>query len=171
MVEALAFREAGHNYDEIGERLKCSPSNANKLVVKAMDRIIAEPAKRVLDLELRRLDILQTSIFIDASQGDLAAQAMYLRLADHRAKLLGLYPKEPAVNLNIGDGDGSGGFKINFCLPPPREPDAAPPVDVTAHPPPPGIGPSTASGHDTVRGRLGTAAGWQVLDEIRQDSN
>jgi hypothetical protein len=133
MVEALAFREQGLDYDQIGERLKCNPSNAYKLVVKAMDRIIAEPAKRVLDLELRRLDILQTSIFVDASQGDLAAQAMYLRLADHRAKLPGLYPKEPQVNLNIGDGDGSGGFKINFCLPPPRQPDAA---DVTAHGPP-----------------------------------
>jgi hypothetical protein len=115
MVEALAFREAGHNYDEIGERLKCSPSNAYKLVVKAMDRIIAEPAKRVLDRELRRLDILQTSIFVDASQGDLAAQAMHLRLADHRAKLLGLYPKEPQVNLNIGDGDGSGATPARHC--------------------------------------------------------
>jgi hypothetical protein len=123
--------EQGLDYDQIGERLKCNPSNAYKLVVKAMDRIIAEPAKRVLDLELRRLDILQTSIFIDASQGDLAAQAMYLRLADHRAKLLGLYPKEPQMHLNVG-GDGPSEFKINFVLPPPREEVCPPPpVDVT----------------------------------------
>jgi hypothetical protein len=135
MVEALCYREQGLSFEQIGARLKCHPGNAQKLVVKAMDRVIMEPAKRVLDTELRRLDILQASIFVDASEGDLAAQAMYLRRADHRAKLLGLYAREPHVNLNVGDGAG-GDIKINFCLPPPREPVAAPPVDVVAHGPP-----------------------------------
>ena len=117
--------------------MKCNPSNACKLVTRAMDSLIIEPAKRILDLELRRLDILQTSIFVDASQGDLAAQAMYLRLADHRAKLLGLYPKEPQVNFNVGADGGGGEFKIRFCLPEPRrEPGTAPPVDVTPSGPP-----------------------------------
>ena len=136
MAEALCYREQGLDYEQIGARLKCHPANACKLVTKAMDRIIMEPAKRVLDLELRRLDILQTSIFVDASQGDLAAQAMYLRLADHRARLLGLYPKEPQVHLNVG-GDGPSEFKINFVLPPPREEvSPPPPVDVTPQGPP-----------------------------------
>jgi hypothetical protein len=50
----------------------------------AMDRITAEPARRVLDLELR-LDTLQSAIYADAIDGDLSAQAMYLRIADQRA--------------------------------------------------------------------------------------
>ena len=56
----------------------------------AMDRITAEPARRVLDLELRRLDTLQSAIYANAVGGDLSAQAMYLRIADQPAKLLGL---------------------------------------------------------------------------------
>jgi hypothetical protein len=32
-------------------------------------------------------------------QGDLSSQQMYLRIADQRARLLGLYPKEPQVHL------------------------------------------------------------------------
>jgi hypothetical protein len=80
---------------------------------------------------LRRLDILQASIFVDASEGDISAQQMYLKIADHRAKLLGLYGREQQLHLNVGGGEG--GFKINFCLPPPREKEASPPLDVTAH--------------------------------------
>ena len=55
MAEALFYREQGLNYEQIGERLNCHPGNVQKLVTKAMDRIIMEPAKRLIDLELRRL--------------------------------------------------------------------------------------------------------------------
>jgi hypothetical protein len=48
MAEALCYREQGLNYEQIGARLKCHPANACKLVTKAMDRIIMEPARRVL---------------------------------------------------------------------------------------------------------------------------
>jgi transcriptional regulator len=52
MAEARCYREQGLTHEEIGERLKTHPGNANKLVTKAMDRIIMEPAKRVLDLRV-----------------------------------------------------------------------------------------------------------------------
>ena len=72
--EALKFREQGYNYEQIAKHMKTNPSTAYRWVVAAMDRITAEPAKRVLELELRRLDQLQTAIYADALQGDLSSQ-------------------------------------------------------------------------------------------------
>jgi hypothetical protein len=100
----------------------------------AMDRITAEPARRVLDLELRRLDTLQSAIYANAIEGDLSAQAMYLRIADQRAKLLGLYPKEPTVNLNPPASEPLEGLRIEFVVPGRKE--EPPPVDVTPRGPP-----------------------------------
>ena len=66
--------------------MNTNPSTVYRWVVAAMDRIIAEPAKRVLELELRRLDQLQAAIYDDALQGDLSSQQMCLRIADQRAR-------------------------------------------------------------------------------------
>ena len=56
--EALRFREQGYNYEQIAKHMKTNPSTVYRWVMAAMDRITAEPARRVLDLELRRLDAL-----------------------------------------------------------------------------------------------------------------
>jgi hypothetical protein len=127
--EALRFREQGYNYEQIAKHMKTNPSTAYRWVMAAMDRITAEPARRVLDLELRRLDTLQSAIYAKAVGGDLSAQAMYLRIADQRAKLLGLYPKEPQVNFNLPAGDQPDFLQINFVVPSRKQ--GPPPVDVT----------------------------------------
>ena len=132
--EALRFREQGYNYEQIAKHMKTNPSTVYRWVMVAMDRITAEPARRVLDLELRRLDALQSAIYPDASDGDLAAQAMYLRIADQRAKLLGLYPKEPQVNFNLPAGDQPEMLQINFVVPTKR--NEPPPLDVIPTPSP-----------------------------------
>jgi hypothetical protein len=129
--EALRFREQGYNYEQIAKHMKTNP------VVAAMDRITAEPAKRVLELELRRLDQLQTAIYADALQGDLSSQQMYLRIADQRARLLGLYPKEPqlAMSLNAANNEQLEAMRIEFVLPEPPEPVDVTPPQPTAYPP------------------------------------
>src|SRR6516225_10180111 len=132
--EALRLREQGYNYEQIAKRMKTNPSTVYRWVMAAMDRITAEPARRVLDLELRRLDALQSAIYANAIEGDLSAQAMYLRIADQRAKLLGLYPKEPQVNFNLPAGDQPDFLQINFVVPSRKE--EPPPVDVTPQGPP-----------------------------------
>jgi transposase-like protein len=136
--EALRFREEGYNYEQIAKRMKTNPSTVYRWVMAAMDRITAEPAKRVLELELRRLDQLQTAIYADALEGDLSSQQMYLRIADQRARLLGLYPKEPQVHFNIGDGkpEAEPVMRIEFVLPdkPPPEPVDATPVPYANQP-------------------------------------
>src|SRR6516225_3421427 len=133
--EALSFREQGYNYEQIAKHMRTNPSTVYRWVVAALDRITAEPAKRVLELELRRLDQLQTTIYADALQGDLRAQQMYLRIADQRARLLGLYPKEPQVHFNPPAGDQPEVMRIEFVLP-------SEPVDVT---PPASRGPPDCS--------------------------
>jgi hypothetical protein len=62
--EALRFREQGYNYEQIAKHMRTNPSTY-RWVVAAMDRFTAEPAKRVLELELRRLDQLQTAIYAE----------------------------------------------------------------------------------------------------------
>jgi hypothetical protein len=90
---------------------------------------------------------------------------MYLRIADFRCRLLGLFPRESQLNLNVGgDGDGATGFKINFCLPPPRqEVSPPPPVDVTPQGPPdysrPALPPPPA------RARTPFGALWEAPDD------
>ena len=135
--EALRFREQGYNYEQIAKHMGTNPSTVYRWVVAAMDRITAEPARRVRELELRRLDQLQTAIYADALQGNLSSQQPYLRIADHRARLLGLYPKEPQVHLNIGDGEKpETTINVRFVLPPARQEEPAPPTDVTPERPP-----------------------------------
>src|SRR6516225_2338736 len=120
--EALRFREQGYNYEQIARHMKTNPSTVYRWVIAAMDRITAEPAKRVLELELRRLDQLQTAIYADALQGDLSSQQMYLRIADQRARLLGLYPKEPQAHFNLpAGGDQVEMIKITFVMPEKRQ--------------------------------------------------
>jgi transposase-like protein len=135
--EALRLREQGYNYEQIAKHMKTNPSTVYRWVIAAMDRITAEPARRVLDLELRRLDTLQCAIYANAVEGDLSAQAMYLRIADQRARLLGLYPRDgqPSVLLNLGrDGEPvQPSIAVSFVLPSPKA--EQPPVDVTPQAP------------------------------------
>jgi hypothetical protein len=119
----------------------------------AMDRITAEPARRVLELELRRLDQLQTAIYADALQGDLSSQQMYLRIADQRARLLGLYPKEPQVNFSLPAADQPDFLQINFVVPSRKQ--EPPPVDVTPQGPPDYSRPALPPPPERKRGPLG----------------
>jgi transposase-like protein len=157
--DALRFREQGYNYEQIAKHMKTNPSTVYRWVMAAMDRITAEPARRVLDLELRRLDTLQSAIYANAIEGDLSAQAMYLRIADQRAKLLGLYPKEPQVHFNPRAGDQPEMLQINFVVPSRNE--GPPPVDVTPQPQPDYSRPALPPPPERQRGPLG----W--LDEAR----
>ena len=112
--------------------MKTNPSTVYRWVVAAMNRITAEPARLVLELELRRLDDLQSGIYVDAVEGDPVSIRLYLDIRDRRAKLLGLYPKEPQVHFNIPGTDQPELIRIEFVLP-----DKPPPASVGVTPPQP----------------------------------
>jgi hypothetical protein len=111
---ALELRAAGLSFRAIGRQLGCGTTTAYKRVSRGLDRIVAEPADRVRALELHRLDQLQAAAtatlharhvlvqggrpVLDPASGDpypdhgptLHAIAALLRIAERRARLLGL---------------------------------------------------------------------------------
>ena len=89
--------------------MNTNPSTVYRWVVAAMDRITAEPAKRVLELELRRLDQVQTAIYGEALQGDLSSQQMCLRIADQRARHARAVSKGAAGTFQCQRWQGSAG--------------------------------------------------------------
>jgi hypothetical protein len=69
--------------------------------VEGIAKITREPAKELLELELLRLDQLQSRLYADAINGDLRALESCLRIMDQRARLLGLYQTKPPATVNI----------------------------------------------------------------------
>jgi hypothetical protein len=142
-ARALTYREQGYTYEQIAAQMKRPPQTIHRWVMQAMDRIIDEPARRVLTLELRRLDRLQSAVYHSAAEGDLPSIKTYLDIADRRAKLLGLYPKEgqhASLSLSRANADGTNDeFKISFVMPDGRtleldEPEALDPPGYGSRP-------------------------------------
>jgi hypothetical protein len=113
-ARALELRAAGLSFRQIGRQLGCGTTTAYKRVGRGLDRTLREPADRVRTLELHRLDQLTAAAMavlgarhvlvqagrpvLDPVSGDpypdhgptLAAIAALLRVAERRARLLGL---------------------------------------------------------------------------------
>jgi hypothetical protein len=92
-ARALELRKAGATYDQIAQRLGFSNrGNAQRAVLTALKEITAEPAVEVRQLELERLDAMLLGLWQQARNGDVNAVDRALRIAERRAKLLGLDP-------------------------------------------------------------------------------
>jgi hypothetical protein len=113
-AQALELRAAGLSFRQIGRQLDCGTTTAYKRVTRGLDRMLQEPADRVRALELHRLDQLQAAAVevvgarhvlvqggrpvLDPQSGHpyvdhaptLASIAALLRIAERRARLLGL---------------------------------------------------------------------------------
>jgi methylphosphotriester-DNA--protein-cysteine methyltransferase len=92
---ALELRLSGKTFQAIADELGCSKHTAHRLVEQALDATIKEPAERVREMELHRLDGMFAGFWPQAQQGDAVAAAGCLKVMEHRAKLLGLYAAEP----------------------------------------------------------------------------
>jgi hypothetical protein len=57
-ARALELRLAGATYEQIGRALGTNRSRAYRIVQRALDRLVREPAEQVRQLELARLDHL-----------------------------------------------------------------------------------------------------------------
>ncbi len=86
-AEALELREIGHSYEAIAKELGISRTYAFELVDEALSEITREPAERVLQVELKRLDRMQAGVYTAAVEGDQNAIVTNIRLMEHRAKL------------------------------------------------------------------------------------
>lgn len=89
--DALELKRAGVTYDVIAERLKfANRGGAYKAVQRALVRTMQEPADELRTIELDRLERLHFAAWAKAINGDLRAIDRVLRIAERRAKLLGL---------------------------------------------------------------------------------
>jgi hypothetical protein len=90
---AVQLRRAGMSYDAIAKTLECTRSGAFKAVARVLARIAKdarEDAGLIRDLEVQRLDALLVAVWPKAVKGDVAAVDRALRIAERRARLLGL---------------------------------------------------------------------------------
>lgn len=90
-AEAVNLRLQGWSFEQIGASMEISPQAAHQLVDGAMDAMLREPIEKLRQLELARLDELQTAIAEEAMGGNLGAISAWLAIHDRRAKLAGLY--------------------------------------------------------------------------------
>lgn len=97
-ARAMELRKAGCSFQEIADELGyASPSGAYEAVKAALDRTLREPAEALRTIELERLDTMWTAVWENALAGDLDSIATALRIAERRARLLGLDVRESSI--------------------------------------------------------------------------
>jgi hypothetical protein len=89
-AKAIELRKSGATFKKIGDHFGISAQSAHEMVTKGLKATLAEPAAELRALAVERLDHMLAAIWKAASNGDLRAQAMVLRIEERRAKLLGL---------------------------------------------------------------------------------
>jgi len=88
-LHGLTFFEIARKLPEAGFR-RVSVSRVYAIVAKALHSSPHAPANDLRQLELMRLDQLQSAHYKQALKGDAAAAQRVLTIIDRRAKLLGL---------------------------------------------------------------------------------
>jgi hypothetical protein len=107
--EALNYRRQGYSFQAIADAMNTAIVNVHRWVVEGLREIPRENAEELVTMELERIDECQASIYANAIEGDLAAQAAYLNLARERSKLLGLYPDDRgAMKVKATQTNGAG---------------------------------------------------------------
>jgi hypothetical protein len=140
-AKALDYRLQGRSYKAIGQTMKIHPSTAQDYVIRAMrDFVPKEKAEQVLEMELQRLDQMQSAVYQHAAAGDIAAIEICLKIQNQRARLLGLYPDKPSpVTVSFGGRVPNAedeGIRVEFVRPSHNWDDDPRPIDVTPKPAP-----------------------------------
>lgn len=90
-LQALELRKEGYAYNVIADKLGYkSKGTAWAAVNRALKQTRQEPADEVRKLEVERLDALYKAMYPQALKGNQGAVDRCLRIAERRAKLLGL---------------------------------------------------------------------------------
>lgn len=89
--QALELRKGGATYRAIADALGYrGPQGAQAAVESALKLTLQEPADRVRQLELERLDTMVLALWSGVRGGDLGTIDRMLKLMKRRAELLGL---------------------------------------------------------------------------------
>ena len=87
---ALAMRTAGETFAAIGTALHISDRMASRITRRALDRVVREDAKALIDLEAERLDVLWRAVLPCALAGSARHVEVAVRISERRSRLLGL---------------------------------------------------------------------------------
>lgn len=105
-AEAMRLRRAHVSFEDIARELGyASASGAYHAVRAGLDKTLREPADELRKLELDRLDEMAQCIWENVLAGDLDSIGTALRIAERRARLLGLDIKESTLKHKI-DAEG-----------------------------------------------------------------
>jgi hypothetical protein len=107
-AKALELRRMGFGYAAIAEQIGVGKSQAHRYVVAGLDDAraqISASADELKSEEISRLDGMLAAIWPKARKGDCAAIDRVLKIAERRAKLLGL--DAPTRTALEGGGDGT----------------------------------------------------------------
>lgn len=89
--QALDLRIAGLPYQDIADRLGYAARGAaHKAVMSALTHTLQEPADNLRQIEVARLDKMLLALWPKVLKADVAAIDRALRIAERRARLLGL---------------------------------------------------------------------------------
>jgi hypothetical protein len=89
--KTLEMRRAGASFDEIAQATGYSDrAAAHKAFKRALARTLQQPAAELRELEQDRLDRLLLAVWPRAMRGELGAIDRALRVAERRARLMGL---------------------------------------------------------------------------------
>ncbi len=117
-AEALDYRLRGDSFAVIAQKMRINISTAHDYVVRCLENVAPRETKEaVLQLELQRLDQLQSAVSAAAAKGDTDAIETTLKIMRTRARYLGLFAdgKQPAaVNLNVGANAEAVGIQVCF---------------------------------------------------------
>ena len=108
-LEAVRLYKQGYTFRRISEALGCSIGTAHNAVKKAFNqslRLSVEEAEIIRQVELERLDEMFTPAYLKATDGDLRATEICLKIMERRAKYLGLdkqgnFPLADIVQVNF----------------------------------------------------------------------
>lgn len=100
---AMELRAQGFSYRQIAEQLNYySAEEARAAVLRGLDRLVVEPGRELLVMEVYRLDQLMSVIFPMAMDGNLKAVDRVLKIQERRAKYLGLdAPKTTDIRVTV----------------------------------------------------------------------
>lgn len=106
---AMELRAQGYSYRQIAEKLNYySEKEAREAVLRGLDRLVIEPGKDILGIELLRLDMLMSAVMPTAMrEGDrnqLKAVDRVLKIMQQRSSYLGLNaPKQTDIRVRVED--------------------------------------------------------------------
>lgn len=104
--QAYNYRIAGHDWSVIAER--CGYKTASEAtravsnyISSAREEVTSEEKRKVIELELARLDALQAAVWDAALSGDTRSVDAALKVMMHRARILQLGEEQVTSNRTI----------------------------------------------------------------------